>query len=277
MADVSVASVIFFWLAFAAYCSASVGYGYQFILRKPALGRHARAMVGIGFISQTLSIGAHSIVLQGTPLSGPNVLMLASWVAVLVYFIFEHVLKVKAYGAFFIPIALALMTIARVLGAGAADAVTNQVYYSWPLLIVHLVLIFVASAAFIIGGVAAGLLIFQENQLKNHKSSSIGRRMPSLSALKQASRRAIVFGFPLITLGMLIGAVRAIGLGAENWYFEVRIVLTAAVWWVYAVYLMQVYRTGATVRASSYVAVIGAAVTIVLIIMAGIRPHAFVF
>lgn len=271
------ASVVLFWLAVAAYCSAAIGYGYQFILRKPSLGRHARVLTGIGFVLQTASIGAHSSVAGGTALSGPNILMLASWVGILVYFVFEHLLKVKAYGAFFVPISLAMMLAARLLGAGAVDEVANQVFYEWPLLVAHLVLIFLASAAFIIGGVAAGLLVYQEYLLKNHKSSSVARRMPSLSALKRVSRRSIVIGFPLITLGMLLGAVRAVGLGVDNWYLELRIVMTSVVWWIYAVYLMQVYRTGVTVRASSYVAVLGAVATIALIILAGVRPHAFVF
>lgn len=271
------ASVILFWLAFVLYIGASVAYGYQFIMRKQALGSWARIMVGIGFVAHTLSIGAHSVDVQGTPLSGPNIIMLASWVAVLVYFVFEHLLKVKAYGAFFIPVAIAFMGIARVAGSLATTEATNDVFYSWPLLVLHLVAIFLAAALFIIGGVAAGILIYQEWLLKNHKSSTISRRMPSLSALKRVSRRSIIFGFPLLTIGMLLGVVRAAGLGVESWYFETRIVLTSVVWWIYGVYLMQVYRTGATVRASSYVAVLGALVTIVLIVMAGIRPHHFIF
>lgn len=268
-------SVILFWFAFIAYIAATVAYGYQFIMRKPTYGTWGRILVGVGFLAHTLSIGAHSMVVEGTPLAGPNIIMLASWVAVLVYFVVEHLLKVKAYGAFFIPVAVAFMAIARVLGSLASAEATNDVFYSWPLLVIHLVAIFLAAAFFIIGGVAAGILIYQEWLLKNHKSSTISRRMPSLSALKRVSRRSIIIGFPLLTIGMLLGAVRAAGLGAERWYFDIRIILTSIAWWIYGIYLMQVYRTGATVRSSSYVAVFGAIVAVTLIIMAGVRPHRF--
>ena len=92
-----------FWFALALYIAATVLYAYQFVLKRPKVGWWARFLTGAGFICQTLSIGAHSIADDGTQLTGRNQLMLASWALVLLYFVMEHVIKIKIYGAFLIP------------------------------------------------------------------------------------------------------------------------------------------------------------------------------
>ena len=94
------ASVVLFWFSLALYIAATVLYAYQFVLKRSKVGWWARFLTGAGFICQTLSIGAHSIATNGTQLTGPNQLMLASWALVLLYFVMEHLIKIKIYGAF---------------------------------------------------------------------------------------------------------------------------------------------------------------------------------
>ena len=92
------ASAVLFWFALALYVGATVLYAYQFVLRRSKVGWWARFLTGAGFICQTLSIGAHSIATHGTQLTGANQLMLASWALVLLYFVMEHIIKIKVYG-----------------------------------------------------------------------------------------------------------------------------------------------------------------------------------
>ena len=108
------ASVVLFWFALALYIAATVLYAYQFVLKRSSVGWWARFFTGAGFICQTLSIGAHSIATGGTQLNGANQLMLASWALVLLYFIMEHLIKIKIYGTFLIPVAVVFMAAAEV-------------------------------------------------------------------------------------------------------------------------------------------------------------------
>src|SRR5512139_1060067 len=97
-------SVVLMWFALALYVAATVLYGYQFILRRPVTAWWARFATGAGFICQTASIGLHSVATNGTQLTGANSLVLASWVLVLIYFIVEHLIKLRVYGVFLIPL-----------------------------------------------------------------------------------------------------------------------------------------------------------------------------
>ena len=88
-------SVVLFWFAMALYIVATVLYAYQFVLKHPRVGWWARFATGAGFICQTLSIGARSITTHGTQLTGANQLLLASWALVLLYFVMEHLIRIK--------------------------------------------------------------------------------------------------------------------------------------------------------------------------------------
>ena len=267
-----VASAISFWVALVLYCAGACFYAYQFVLRKQSIGTYARVLVFLGFIAQTASIGFTSIATEGTLLTGPNVISLASWVVILVYCIFELIIRVKAYGAFLVPVAVILMSVGRVLTSLNFEWANNSIVYSTPLLSFHIIVLLIGFAAFIIAGVSAGMLLYQENLLKNHKSTQIGRRIPALATLKRVSRQSILFGFPFVTVGMFIGIIMSAGQDYPQWYFAPRIILVALIWVVYGIYLLQIYRESASVKSSSYIAMLGAFLTIALLIVLGMFP-----
>ena len=123
------ASAVLFWFALALYISATVLYAYQFVLKRSKVGWWARFLTGAGFICQTASIGAHSISTNGTQLTGANQLMLASWALVLLYFVMEHLIKIKIYGTFLVPVAVLFMAAAQIIGGlvGQAQLTAVQV------------------------------------------------------------------------------------------------------------------------------------------------------
>ena len=120
-------SVVLFWFALALYIAATVLYAYQFVLKRPKVGWWARFLTGAGFICQTLSIGAHSIATHGTQLTGANQLMLASWALVLLYFVMEHLIKIKIYGTFLVPVAMLFMGASQILGGFMEPATLTDV------------------------------------------------------------------------------------------------------------------------------------------------------
>ena len=272
------ASMVLFWFSLALYICATVLYAYQFVLRRAKTGWWARFFTGAGFICQTMSIGAHSIATQGTQLTGANQLMLVSWALVLLYFVMEHVIKIKIYGAFLIPIAVLFMGAAEVLGAFAGptsqSAVQVQQLDSWRV-VFHVALIVFANAGFAFGAIASALYLFQAGQLKAHQSSIITRRLPSLTTLQKMSRRAISFSFPVYTAGLLLGILRAIETHVEQWWFDPRIMLSGVVWIVFGAFLTLVYRRHASARTVAWVAVVGFVFVVILAILARTVPVGF--
>jgi HemX protein len=271
-------SVILFWFALALYIGATVLYAYQFVLRRSKVGWLARFHVGAGFICQTLSIGAHSLATHGTQLTGANQLMLASWALVLLYFVMEHIIKTKIYGAFLIPVAVVLMGAAQIMGGFVEPAQLTDVealqLASWRVAF-HVALIVFANAGFAFAAVASGIYLFQEGKLKSHKSNVVTRRLPSLSTLQMITRRAISFSFPIYTAGLLLGILRAVELSVDRWWFDPRIMVSGLIWLVYGTYLVLVYRQNVSNRTSSWVSLGGFVLVVIVAIIARTVPVGF--
>lgn len=271
-------SAVLFWFSLALYIGATVLYAYQFVLRRAKTGWWARFLTGAGFICQTLSIGANSIAEGGTPLSGPNQLMLASWALVLLYFVMEHVIKIKIYGAFLIPIAVFFMGAAEILGGFSTPATLTAVQLAqldnWRVTF-HVALIVFANAGFAFGAISSGLYLFQAAQLKSHRSSIITRRLPSLGTLQTMGRRAISFSFPVYVAGLVLGMIRAVEAGIDQWWFDPRIMLSGIVLVTFGAYLALVYRRNASARTSAWVAVVGFVFVVILAVIARTIPVGF--
>jgi ABC-type transport system involved in cytochrome c biogenesis permease subunit len=276
------ASEVLFWFAMALYIAATVLYAEQFVLRRSKVGWWARFFTGAGFICQTLSIGLRSYQLNTTELTGANQLILASWALVLLYFVMEHVIKIKAYGTFLVPFAVIFMAAARLLGARSGVSplpiADEQLINNWRVAF-HVALIVFGNAGFAFGAVSAGLYLWQEGQLKRHKSNAVTRRLPSLATLQQVARRAIGFAFPVYTAGLLLGILRAVEANVPNWWLDPRIMMSGIVWVTFGAYLWLVYRHEVSTRTSSWVAVVGFVFVVVLAILARIPlpglPSAF--
>ena len=274
----SQASFVLFWFSLALYIAATVLYAYQFVLKRPKVGWWARFMTGAGFICQTLSIGAASIATEGTQFTGPNQLMLASWALILLYFVMEHLIKIKIYGAFLVPVAVLFMGASQVMGGIMPPADFTQVQRdqldSWRVAF-HVGLIVFANAGFAFGAISSGLYLFQEGKLKSHTSNIVTRRLPSLSTLHMIARRAISFSFPVYTAGLLLGILRAVETDVSGWYFDLRIMLSGIVWVVFGIYLVLVYRQHVSSRTSSWVALLGFLLVVVVAIVARRVPVGF--
>lgn len=274
------ASAVLFWFAFALFVCATVLYAYQFILRRQKVGWWARFATGAGFIFQTLAIGANSMANDGTPLTGSNQLVLAAWALVLLFFAMEHVIKIRAYGAFLVPVAVVLMVIAQLVGGEGSGAVVGdaaQIAHqldSWGVAF-HVALIVFANAGFAVGAVSAALFLFQESQLKNHRTSLLGRRLPSLATLQSVSRRAIALSFPVYTAGLTLGIIRAIQTDVGGWFFDPRIMMSGLVLFTFGVYMALVYRHDVSSRTAAWISIVGFAFVVVLAVVARALPIGF--
>jgi ABC-type transport system involved in cytochrome c biogenesis permease subunit len=272
------ASIVLGWFAFALYVGATVLYAYQFLLRRPQVLWWARFLTGAGFIAQTISIGARSAAIGTTPYTGANQLYLAAWALVLLYFVMEHLVKLKVYGAFLIPVAVILMTISRLITGTAAGIVltTEQqaLITGWQTAF-HVALIVFANAGFVVGAVSAMLYLLQGRSLKDHRSNVVTRRLPSLVTLQKVSRRSIVLAFPVYTAGLLMGVLRAVEQDVGGWWQDPRVMMAGIVWATFGTYLWLTYRHEVSGRTSAWIAIVGFVFVSILAILARTLPVGF--
>lgn len=272
------AAVVLGWFALALYVAATVLYAYQFVLRRPATAWWARFATGAGFICQTSSIGLHSAVTKWTNLTGANSLVLLSWVLVLIYFIVEHLIKIRVYGTFLVPLALVLLGIAQLMGVGAGSpeltAAQVEQLDSWRVGI-HVGLIFAANAGFLVSAASSAFYLVLDRQLKRRKTTSLFKKLPSLAQTQKVARRAIVFAYPAYSMGLTLGIIRAIETDVSGWWADPRIMFAGIAWLVYGTYLPLVYRRGISGRAASWVSLGGFAVVLVVGVIARMVPIGF--
>jgi len=106
---------------------------------------------------------------------------------------------------------------------------------------VHVILAFLGNAVFGVAFSASLVYLVQERQLKGKKGNSFFRRLPSLETLDNLNYRILSWGFTLLTLGILSGAVWAEYAWGHFWIWEPRPVLSLLTWVLYALLLH--YRT----------------------------------
>lgn len=265
-------SIITFWFAMALYVGATVLYVYFFLTKNRRMSWYATFLTGAGFIMQTVSIGARWAATGQFPIDGAfNSLSLAAWGLVLVYFVVEHLIRIKVLGPLLIPAAFFLMALAQLAGAQVMPP-AGALLDNWRV-IFHVILIMVANAAFAVGAAASAVYLLQEQQIKRHRTTMIFRRLPSLAQADRLGRRAIMTGFPVYTAGILLGILRAIEQAPHvpslaMWWLDPRVILAGIIWVIYGAYIVLRLRDTLTGRQAAWLSIAGFALVVVTAIVA---------
>ncbi|MDZ4166686.1 MAG: cytochrome c biogenesis protein CcsA [Coriobacteriia bacterium] len=268
-----------FWMAMALYAAATVLYVYHVVTKRVALSWYATFATGAGFLLHTASIGLRSSATDGTELSGSNVLVLMAWALVLVYFVLEHLIKRKVYGALLVPIALLSMLVAQI--GGLSSTVLAELRPEQAALLdnwrvgIHVAMIAFANAGFLVSAAASLMYLVLERQLKNRRSSKFMSRLPSLTQTDTIARRAVLWAFPGYTAGMMLGALRAIETDVALWWADPRVVLSGLVWLVFATYQFLRWRRGWGGRQGAYLSLAGFVLVVILAVVARTVPSGF--
>lgn len=258
------AVILLFWLATMLYIGASVLYVYYFVTRNRRMSVSATFATGLGFILHTISIILRGVAVGTMPITGLyDSVALIAWFVVLAYFFVEHLIRIKTLGVLMLPIAAVLMVLAgthynpthvegldRILRAPAVD--------------LHLAAIFVAYASFLLAAGAGILYLLQERQLKRKQVGAFFRRLPPLDVLDDLESRAVSFGVPFITAGLILGIIRAIQF-IPSWMSDPLVVLALITWVFYVCYLVLRYFAGWAGQRAAWLAIIG------LILISGLR------
>jgi ABC-type uncharacterized transport system permease subunit len=107
---------------------------------------------------------------------------------------------------------------------------------SW--LFAHIGLIFLGYAALVLSFCASVLYLIQQRSLKAKRATGILARLPALEDIDQIGYRALLLGFPFMTLGLIAGSVVAESTYGRIDFQDPKILLSLLMW---AVYLIMVY------------------------------------
>src|SRR5690606_5088252 len=116
----------------------------------------------------------------------------------------------------------------------------------------------IGYSAFALSFFVAILYLLKDGVLGGDAGKNLlARQLPSLRTLDVFNYRIIAIGFPLLTLGIVLGAVWAATAWGRPWGFDPKETWSAITWLIYAVYLHMRYMAGWGGRSSAIISIIG--------------------
>jgi ABC-type uncharacterized transport system permease subunit len=249
---------LLFWPALLLYGEAAVGYLGD--ARRPgAAGRAATWGVRLGWLAQTALLAVQAVRRDGFPWgTWAGSLNLFVWLVVSAYLIWGCRRPYRLLGLAVMPLAVALLVVAR---AGGALATGTRTHYSNLFLLLHVGLVLAAFAGFTLAAALSALYLWQERRLKERPSAVLRLRVPALATLDALALRTVAWSLPALTLGIAVGLVRLV---ADRDRVDALVAATGVTWLVWAAYLAFRWRGGWTGRRAAYLALAGFLLVIVV-------------
>ncbi len=175
------------------------------------------------------------------------------------YIVQEYLLK-KHYKNVMYTFVLLLSTLGLVLGLWAGSKLANPAKVMDPVTRLTSNVYAASDYIKIIGGGVVGLLIGMVLGYFAGKGGSkpgFAKRLPSLDVLDEVSYRGIAFGFPLLTIGIITGAIWADQAWGRWWGWDPKETWSLITWLFYGGYLHTRLTMGWRGRHSAILAVIG--------------------
>ncbi len=221
-------SLYFFSAAFISLGAGTLLYLWYVIRRRERVGKYATLLNGLGAAWLTLSLLSRSIAAGRGPFSNQYEFALAfAWGIVVAYLYMERSFRFRSLGVFVLPAALGLMAYASTIPntiEPLVPALQNNL-----LLTVHVAVAVVAYGTFAVAFGAAVMYLFQREDTVSW--------MPSRDTLEQVGYRAVVIGFPMMVLVLVLGAVWANIAWGRYWGWDPKETATLITTLLYVGYL----------------------------------------
>ncbi|MFQ5916681.1 MAG: c-type cytochrome biogenesis protein CcsB [Candidatus Binatia bacterium] len=221
-------SLYFFSAAFLSLGAGTLLYLWYVLRRQDRVGRYATLITGLGAALLTMSLLFRSIVSGRGPFSNQYEFSLAfAWGIVIAYLYIERSFRSRSLSIFVMPLALGLMAYASTIPSTIeplVPALQNNL-----LLTIHVSVAIVAYGTFAVAFGAAIMYLFQRQDLVSW--------MPPRDKLEEVGHRAVVIGFPMMVLVLVLGAVWANTAWGRYWGWDPKETATLVTTLIYAGYL----------------------------------------
>ncbi|NQU44890.1 c-type cytochrome biogenesis protein CcsB [bacterium] len=240
------------------YLLAALCYGAVLLFGWRRLAWVGYGFLALGLTEEVLGIIARWILAGQAPLSNMyESFTFATAGVVLVALIFEATHRIRLAGLGGALLGFIFMIVAHNLPIfdTRIRPLVPALQSSW--LTYHVVTIMLSYSAFALS-FFVGMCYLIKDSLGGDRSRLRGiRHLPSLNALDVFNYKIIAVGFPLLTAGIILGAVWANTAWGRPWGFDPKETWSAITWLVYAIYLHVRFFAGWKGRRAAVVALIG--------------------
>ena len=251
------------------YMASTLAFFGYLASRNKHVGLAGSVLAWIGFAIHTVATGlrwreSYDLLGKGhAPLSNlyESVVFFA-WCIVLIFGIIDAKYKYRVIGAFVMPFALLAMTWGQLFLPTDINPLMPALQSNW--LTYHVITCFLGYAAFAVAcGVSVMYLIKVRSEEKGDAAvGGLLAAFPPTKVLDELNYKAIMVGFPLLTLGIITGAAWANYAWGTYWSWDPKETWSLIVWFVYAAFLHARFTKGWVGRRAAWLSIIGFAATI---------------
>jgi ABC-type transport system involved in cytochrome c biogenesis permease subunit len=194
--------------------------------------------VGLGFGIAGLIAHLSFLLVRRLPLASPLGSLLFLALILVIFYLYGTVHHRRlAWALFVLPLILGLIGLAVVL---REPSVAYENDADWPRVwaVAHGILLLLAAVGVCVAFIASIMYLVQLHRLRAKAAPGHGMKLLSLERLELMNRRAILWAFPLLTAGLLIGIALQIHRGdfGEGWTSP-KILSGLGLWIVFAILL----------------------------------------
>lgn len=228
-------------------------------------------VAGMAFFFHFVSV-VEMLVLahRWTPVGVREIESLLGFAVAGLFFLAWWLYEAISLGIFALP-ATFFLVFAPALGESTPHFPSQRVWMSW--LVAHIIALLLAYAALCFSLLSSVLYLVQERRIKSKLKAANKSRwapldwLPPLDTLERLALATLEFGFPCMTVGLLIGTVlvQQTALGA-SYFLDPNILASFAMWIVYVTLLLLRRGIGLRGRKAAYVS--GAALVVMMAVWA---------
>jgi len=265
---------VLLWVALAFYGVGLVLLIPVVVRRRPALSPASLGALGFGLLAHGGALLAETAKLHRLPIIDVrSALSSYAFLVTLAFFFVYLRYRITSLGLFMLPLVFVLTLIGTFHAERTLDS--SSLRSGW--LLVHISSTILGYTGFFLTFVAALMYLLQERQLKSKKPRGVYYRLPSLEVCDELYYRSLLFGFPLMTLGMLMGFIAALRTWRGPWGLDPKILASLVTWLIYLVLFSTRVSGGWRGRRAAYVAIFGFATMMVTFLGASLLsgPHGY--
>lgn len=228
-------SDLLFKLSFFLILIATGGFIVYIIRQRKSVYIWSYRILVAGFAALTLQLLHGYFVFGAMPvLTLKSALSFFAWTIIGAYLIFHIKFRLMVLGSFVSPLAALLMILSSTIPEQDVPVrpILNSLWFS-----IHVWTAFMGNGMFAVAFTAAVMYLIQESRIKRKRFGSLYNRLPSLQTLDSINHHSIIYGFPLLTVGIITGAIYAQYALGSYWRWDPKEVWSLITWLFYAVLL----------------------------------------
>jgi cytochrome c-type biogenesis protein CcsB len=246
--------VVLLRLALGLYCVGLVHSVLTTLNKKQTLFKPALVAVVAGFLLHVTSMVLRAMEVQYLPLTQRyEAFSFFAALATLGFLIAYAKYRIAPLSVFAFPV-IFLMTFIANLFYDPSRSIPPVLRSNW--IYIHTPLVFLGYAALFIAFAAAIMYLIQERELKSKHRTRFHNRLPSLEVCDDLAYRCLAIGFPLITLGIISGALWAQSVWGV-WASDVKVLLSFLTWFVYLLLIHYRLIAGWRGKRAAYLSIVG--------------------